>query len=117
MPNGGGRTLAFADVSLGRKSLEVQRGDRTIELRRMEFLLLELFLSNPRRVLARSRIYERAWSYDFGPSSNSLDVHIGQLRRKLEEGERRDRARAKTLKLGAIWLDFNLTLTCSLAIH
>jgi two-component system response regulator MprA len=50
----------------------------------MEFLLLELFLLNPRQVLPRSLIYERVWGYDFGPTSNSLDVHLGQLRRKLE---------------------------------
>jgi two-component system, OmpR family, response regulator MprA len=85
MPNGGRRTLTFADLSVDQKSLEVRRGGRAIELRRMEFLLLELFLSNPRQVLPRSLIYERVWGYDFGPSSNSLDVHLGQLRRKLEE--------------------------------
>jgi two-component system, OmpR family, response regulator MprA len=85
MPNGGGGMLTFADLSLDPKSLEVQRGDRPIELRRMEFLLLELFLLNPRQVLPRSLIYERVWGYDFGPTSNSLDVHLGQLRRKLEQ--------------------------------
>jgi two-component system, OmpR family, response regulator MprA len=85
MPDGGRRTLSFADLSLDQKSHEVRRGDRAIELRRMEFLLLELFLLNRRQVLPRSLIYERVWGYDFGPSSNSLDVHLGQLRRKLEE--------------------------------
>jgi two-component system, OmpR family, response regulator MprA len=84
MPNSGRRMLTFADLSLDQKSHEVRRGDRSIELRRMEFLLLELFLLNPRQVLPRSLIYERVWGYDFGPSSNSLDVHLGQLRRKLE---------------------------------
>jgi two-component system, OmpR family, response regulator MprA len=86
MPNGGRRMLTFADLSLDQKSHEVRRGGRAIELRRMEFLLLELFLLNPRQVLPRSLIYERVWGYDFGPSSNSLDVHLGQLRRKLESG-------------------------------
>jgi two-component system response regulator MprA len=84
MPTGGESSLTFADVSLDQKSLEVHRGERAIELRRMEFLLLELFLLNPRQVLPRSLIYERVWGYDFGPTSNSLDVHLGQLRRKLE---------------------------------
>jgi len=50
----------------------------------MEFLLLELFLLNPRQVLTRSMIYERVWGFDFGPSSNSLDVQLANLRRKLE---------------------------------
>jgi two-component system, OmpR family, response regulator MprA len=85
MPSGGQQALTFADLSLDPKSLEIRRGERAIELRRMEFLLLELFLLNPRQVLPRSLIYERVWGYDFGPTSNSLDVHLGQLRRKLEE--------------------------------
>src|SRR5262249_31698226 len=78
------RVLSFGDLSLDRASLNVRRGGRRIELRRMEFLLLELFMVNPRQVLPRSLIYERVWGYDFGPTSNSLDVHLGQLRRKLE---------------------------------
>ena len=59
---------------------------RAVELTRTEVLLLELFLRNPRQVLTRSMINERVWGYDFGPSSNSLGVYIGYLRRKLEEG-------------------------------
>ena len=53
---------------------------------RTEFGLLELFLRNPRQVLTRTVIFERVWGYDFGPSSNSLDVYIGYLRRKTEAG-------------------------------
>ncbi len=52
--------------------------------------LLEVFLSNPRQVLPRSLILERVWGFDFGSTSNSLDVYIGYLRRKLEQdGEQR----------------------------
>ena len=57
-----------------------------IDLTRTEFALLELFLRNQRQVLTRSIIFERVWGYDFGPTSNSLDVYIGYLRRKTEEG-------------------------------
>jgi two-component system, OmpR family, response regulator MprA len=81
-----GRPLSFADVTLDPRTVEVRRGERRIVLPRMEFLLLELFLLNPRQVLPRSLVYERVWGYDFGPASNSLDVHLSQLRRKLEEG-------------------------------
>jgi two-component system response regulator MprA len=77
--------LRFADLSLDRRSLEVQRGSREIELPRMQFLLLELFMLNPRQVLPRTLVYERVWGYDFGGTSNSLDVHLSQLRHKLEE--------------------------------
>jgi two-component system response regulator MprA len=41
---------------------------------------------NPRQVLSRSLIWERVWGYDFGGTSNSLDAHLSQLRRKLEQG-------------------------------
>jgi two-component system response regulator MprA len=78
--------LRFADVQLDLGTREVRRGDRSIELTRTEFSLLELFLRNPRQVLTRSIICERVWGYDFGPTSNSLDVYIGYLRRKTEEG-------------------------------
>jgi two-component system response regulator MprA len=77
--------LRFADLELDLGTREVHRGRRSIELTRTEFSLLELFLRNPRQVLTRSIIFERVWGYDFGPSSNSLDVYIGYLRRKTEE--------------------------------
>jgi two-component system, OmpR family, response regulator MprA len=82
--------LRFADLSLDRRTLEVQRGTRRLELPRLQFLLLELFMLNPRQVLPRALVYERVWGYDFGGTSNSLDVHLSQLRRKLEvDGEPR----------------------------
>jgi len=81
-----GGALAFAGVSLDQGSHEVHRDGRPIELTRTEYLLLELFLRNPRQVLERGMIFERVWGYDFGPSSNSLEVYVGYLRRKLEQG-------------------------------
>jgi two-component system response regulator MprA len=83
---GGGSTLRFADLSMDTGTRDVLRGERRIDLTRTEFLLLELFLRNPRQVLTRSLIFERVWGYDFGPASNSLEVYVGYLRRKLEEG-------------------------------
>ena len=53
-------------------------------LGRPEFLLLELFMRNSRQVLTRDVIFDRVWGYDFGPSSNSLEVYVGYLRRKTE---------------------------------
>ena len=81
----GEQVLRFADLSLDRRSLEVRRGARKVELPRMQLLLLELFLLNPRQVLPRALVYERVWGYDFGGTSNALDVHLSQLRHKLEE--------------------------------
>ena len=58
--------------------------ERPVELTRTEFLLLELLMNHPRQVLTRTQIFEHVWGYDFGPSSNSLEVYVGYLRRKLE---------------------------------
>jgi two-component system, OmpR family, response regulator MprA len=84
--DGSGETLRFEDLELDPRTREVRRGGEPIELTRTEFSLLELFLLNPRQVLTRSLIFERVWGYDFGASSNSLDVYIGYLRRKTEAG-------------------------------
>ena len=89
-PGADERPLRFADLELDPVTRDVHRGDRPIELTRTEFLLLELFLRNPRRVLTREVIFDRVWGYDFGPSSNALEVYVGYLRRKTEaEGEPR----------------------------
>jgi two-component system, OmpR family, response regulator MprA len=78
--------VRFDDLTLNRQTREVRRGDRDIELTRTEFSLLELLMDNPRLVLTRSQIFEHVWGYDFGPTSNSLGVYVGYLRRKLEAG-------------------------------
>jgi two-component system response regulator MprA len=86
--NGAVDVLRFADLELDPATREVRRDGELIELTRTEFSLLELFLLNPRQVLTRSLIFERVWGYDFGFGSNSLDVYIGYLRRKTEQGGR-----------------------------
>jgi two-component system response regulator MprA len=78
--------LRFVDLVLDPVAHEVRRGARPIPLTRTEFLLLELLLRHPRQVLTRSAIFEHVWGYDFGPSSNSLEVYVGYLRRKTEAG-------------------------------
>jgi two-component system response regulator MprA len=89
-PPGGSGRLTFADLSLDPQTWEVRRGSRTLGLTRTEFSLLETFLRNPRRVLPRPLLLEQVWGYDFGPTSNGLDVYVGYLRRKLEaDGEPR----------------------------
>jgi two-component system response regulator MprA len=86
--NGAGEVLRFDDLELDPGTREVRRDGEAIELTRTEFSLLELFMRNPRQVLTRSIIFERVWGYDFGYTSNSLDVYIGYLRRKTETGGR-----------------------------
>jgi len=79
--------LVFEDMRLDPRSHEAWRGERLLALTRTEFLLLEMFMRNPRKVLTRSAIFEHVWGYDFGSSSNSLGVYIGYLRRKTEVSE------------------------------
>jgi two-component system response regulator MprA len=80
-------TLSFEDLRIDLRSHEAWRGARLLTLTRTEFLLLEMFLRQPRKVLTRSAIFEHVWGYDFGSSSNSLGVYMGYLRRKTEVGE------------------------------
>jgi two-component system, OmpR family, response regulator MprA len=78
-------TLEYEDLRLDLQAHEARRGERLLSLTRTEFLLLEMFLRHPRKVLTRSAIFEDVWGYDFGSSSNSLGVYMGYLRRKTEE--------------------------------
>ena len=78
--------LTYADLVLDPIAHEVRRGERLIELSKTEFLLLELFMRQPRQVLTRSTIFENVWGYDFGATSNALGVYMGYLRRKTEAG-------------------------------
>ncbi len=78
--------IVVADLSLDPAARTVLRGEREIHLTKTEFDLLELLVFNHGIVVTRDVIYERIWGYDFETSSNSLDVYIGYLRRKLEEG-------------------------------
>jgi two-component system response regulator MprA len=78
-------SLEYADVVLDPRAHRAKRSGRRLQLTRTEFALLELFLRAPERVLTRSEILVDVWGYDFGPTSNSLEVYVGYLRRKLEE--------------------------------
>ncbi|MGO1948634.1 MAG: response regulator transcription factor [Mycobacteriaceae bacterium] len=80
------KPLAFEDLSLNPETREVARGERHISLTRTEFALLELLMKNQRKVLSRTKILEEVWGYDFPTSGNALEVYIGYLRRKTEEG-------------------------------
>src|SRR4029079_5794152 len=82
--------LRFGDLVVDRDAMTCRRGAREIQLSRTEYQLLELLLANQGKVLSRDVIFDKVWGYDFGPESNSLDVYIGYLARKLgADGEPR----------------------------
>ncbi|SDW15375.1 two-component system, OmpR family, response regulator MprA [Saccharopolyspora shandongensis] len=76
--------LRFADLTVDTAAHRVLRADRLVELSRTEFALLEVLLRNADQTLPRETITERVWGADFGPASNSLEVYVRYLRRKLE---------------------------------
>ncbi|HEX6195438.1 MAG TPA: response regulator transcription factor [Jiangellaceae bacterium] len=79
--------LQLADLTLDPVTRDVKRGDRRLRLTRTEFSLLELLLRHPRQVLSRETILEEVWGYDFPTTANSLEVYVGYIRRKTEEGD------------------------------
>ncbi|OPX90044.1 MAG: Response regulator MprA [Pelotomaculum sp. PtaB.Bin104] len=76
----------FADLAIDHASREVRRGQRLIPLTFKEYELLSLFMEHPRQVMKRELIMERIWGLDYSGESNVLEVYIGMLRQKLEEG-------------------------------
>lgn len=78
--------LRVADLELNPRTRDVRRGERALELTRIEFALLELLMRNAGVVLSRDVIFERVWGFDEAYASNTLDVYIGYLRRKTEAG-------------------------------
>jgi two-component system response regulator MprA len=78
--------LTYADLRLDTAGRLASRQDRPISLSTTEYALLEFFMRHPEQVLLRSQIMQQVWGYDFGGDSNVLEVYVGYLRRKLEEG-------------------------------
>jgi two-component system, OmpR family, response regulator MprA len=80
-----GDVLEFGELQMDLLTREVSRDGRKLDLTRTEYSLLETFLAHPRQVLTREQILETVWGFDFGRSSNSLDVYVMYLRRKMGE--------------------------------
>jgi DNA-binding response OmpR family regulator len=89
-PPRGSASLTVGDLRLNPDTREVARGDRRIELTNREFELLEYLMRNERLVISRERLLEEVWGYDPMAMTNTIDVFISNVRRKLEaEGEPR----------------------------
>ncbi|MCX7664609.1 MAG: response regulator transcription factor [Gemmataceae bacterium] len=76
--------LTYADVSIDMATQQVKRAGQRLDLTAREYALLLLFLRHPSVVLSRTRIYEQVWDERYDGLSNTLEVHIKELRRKLE---------------------------------
>lgn len=77
--------LEYQDISIDLAQQRATRGDAALDLTAKELSLLTMFLRHPGRVLSRTRIYETVWDENFDGLSNTLEVHVKDLRRKLEK--------------------------------
>jgi two-component system OmpR family response regulator len=82
----GDAVLRVGDLELDTVSRIVSRRGQAIDLQRREFLLLEQLLRHAGEVVTRSMLLEAAWTYDFEPHGNIVDMHIHRLRHKVDEG-------------------------------
>src|SRR5215213_1805921 len=85
-PPRGSAFLQVGDLALNPDTREVQRGERPIQLTAREFELLEYLMRNERLVVSRQALLDDVWGYDAFAETNTVDVFISNLRRKLEEG-------------------------------
>lgn len=88
--------LRFGEISLDRLRHQALVGDKVLGLTAKEFQLLEYFLLHPEEVVRRTTLLEKVWDMHFDPESNVVDVHVGNLRRKL--GSLTDNQRIETVR-------------------
>ncbi len=85
-PARGAASLQVGDLLLNPDTREVSRGEREIELTNREFELLEHLMRNERLIVSRQRLLDEVWGYDPLAATNTIDVFVSNLRRKLEAG-------------------------------
>jgi two-component system, OmpR family, response regulator MprA len=83
-PPRGSASLTVGNLTLNPDTREVHRANREIELTNREFELLEYLMRNERLVVSRERLLDEVWGYDPMAATNTIDVFISNLRRKLE---------------------------------
>jgi len=83
-PHGDEELLSLADVVVKRSAREVAVAGETVELRPKEFDLLAYLIQNQGVVVSRDLLLERVWGYDYAGGTRTVDVHVAQLRRKLD---------------------------------
>jgi DNA-binding response OmpR family regulator len=85
-PPRGMAPLRVGDLMLNPDTHEVSRGERRIELTQREFELLEYLMRNERLVISRQKLLDEVWGYDPFSITNTIEVFVSNLRRKLEAG-------------------------------
>jgi DNA-binding response OmpR family regulator len=85
-PPRGSAYLVVGDLRLNPDSHEVYRGERRLDLTTREFELLEHLMRNERLVVSRQALLDEVWGYHPFAETNTVDVFVSNLRRKLESG-------------------------------
>jgi len=78
-------TLRSGDLELDLMARSARRGSQEIALLPTEFKLLEFLIRNAGQVLSRTMLFQEVWGYHFDPGTNLIEVHIGRLRRRIEQ--------------------------------
>lgn len=81
-----GAQIVVGDLVLDEDSHEVTRAGESVTLTSTEFELLRFLMRNPKRVLSKTQILDRVWSYDFGGRSNIVELYISYLRKNIDSG-------------------------------
>lgn len=81
------KTLTFGGLSINTELQEVHRNGKRVQLRKKEYELLEFLARNKDRVINRLTILEYVWNYDVSVDTNTLEVHMVALRRKIDRGQ------------------------------
>jgi two-component system OmpR family response regulator len=79
-------SLHVGDLEIDLLTREVRRGGRAIELLPREYRLLEYLMRRPGHMVTRTMLFEEVWGYHYDQRTNVIDVHVGKLRRKLDQG-------------------------------
>ncbi|MFB7994710.1 response regulator transcription factor [Streptomyces sp. NPDC056002] len=78
--------LTVGDLVMDEDAREVTRGGTGIDLSPTEFELLRCLMRNPRRVLSKTQLLDRVWSYDFGGQAHVVELYVSYLRKKIDAG-------------------------------
>ncbi len=84
LPDGEKENLVVADLTLDLEGRSARRGDARVDLTQKEFQLLEYLLRHRGQAVSRTMIIESIWGYGFDTYSNVIDVHINNLRKKID---------------------------------
>ena len=77
--------LTFKNIKINRSTMEVSVSGKPLSLTKREYLILELLMSNPKKIFTKNNIFESVWNEQFLGEDNAVNVHISNIRQKLSK--------------------------------